>query len=220
MRKIVPIFLSVLVFFGCQKKEEATFSKYFDDGRAKPTIALLPMKSNANPNLPWNVVQELESSLKNELLQMAGLYVLGAEQTENGIFNLNNTDLLSEKNTLHTSFHPAEFVVQLELIDHQEAELLQKGVQTSNSTDIAKVLNLKMRLMVVDIRSVTPKVILHEIVEKEQLIDVAQKNTDYFQHGIGCVEYYKTPVFLAHRKVVLDLAHRVHEYILVAKSQQ
>jgi hypothetical protein len=215
------IFLSLsffLVLGGCQKKQETGFSKYFDDGRAKPTIALLPLKSKAMPQLPWNVIDELETNIKQNIMQIGNLYVLNEEQIENSILHLKSNDLLSEKNELVSIFQPAEFVVQMELVDHHNIEIL-KNPKVQEHNDIENVLNLKVRLMVIDIRKAQPKVILHEIIEKDQLIDSVQSKIDYKEVGIGSIDYYKTPVFLAHHKLCLDISDRIAQYIQVAKSK-
>ena len=203
---------------GCQKKQETSFSKYFDDGRAKPTIALLPLKSKTLPNLPWNVVEELEANVKQNIMQMGHLYVLNEEQIENGILHLQSNDLLSEKNDLNAIFQPAEFVVQMELIDHQNLKIL-KPEKAHEINDIENVLNLKMRLVVIDVRKTIPQIVLHEIVDKDQLIDSAQNKINYKEVGIGSTDYYKTPVFLAHRKLCVDLSERINQYIQVARSR-
>jgi len=76
-----------------------------------------------------------------------------------------------------------------------------------------------MRIRAVDLRGNKPKVILQELVKDSYYISKNVLHTDYDIIVWGVDEYLSSPMGLAHLSFSKEIAERISDYILLAKSR-
>jgi len=74
-----------------------------------------------------------------------------------------------------------------------------------------------MRVRVVDIRPETPRVLLQEILTHDRHISRAYLNSNYSKMPWGTAAFRRSPMGLAHDRLVNELVARVEGYIEVSR---
>ena len=71
MFKWLSAFFSIcLIFCGCQPKtDNDQVSKFHDDGRAKPIVALVPVLDRSNAEVGWSLSEEFTDQLRSRFLK-------------------------------------------------------------------------------------------------------------------------------------------------------
>lgn len=210
------VILSLLLIFCSCTGPYGRFSRYHDNGKRKAQVVLLPVVNRSSMDFSWDVSQELSQGLKDALLRQANIFVDSASLSEMPLdLNIRQPDMQQLQ-----SLKPAEFVILAEIIDHQRLPYKRGAIKPVYPADgrISYVLSVMARIHVVDIRSETPKSILHEIIHSNHLIPV-QIATDAIESKKWGEEAYPgSPLGLAHSRLQRDLAVRAENYISVAKS--
>jgi hypothetical protein len=75
-----------------------------------------------------------------------------------------------------------------------------------------------MRLRVLDIRNEQPKIILQEVLNHEHVVTRAYLNCDYEKSRWGTEAYERTPMGIAHSRIVRELVSRVEGYVGASKG--
>lgn len=217
-----------LVLAGCSysssnysSKKAHAFTTHHADGRTKPSIHVLPVHDISGAVLNWSLASEMDETILKNLSREGEVYVYPKEATEQGLTQLQSSDLTSRKNNLTDIFKPAEFVAELEMVDHYETQAnddfkLPKHLEGES----VKVIVAKMRVRLFDLRWKEPKLILQEIVEVDQFIDRNKTSAHYEVTRVGSKEYAKTPLGNAHRRLAEEVSSRIQEYIAIAKSRR
>lgn len=214
MRRL-PALLLVLLSFSCSKSNEE-ISRYHEDGRAKPIVAIASLIDTTSFELPWSLSEEITSTIISQISQKKTLYVNSKEDyafAENPF----GTDLSWVKR----EFRNQEFVVFLELVEHENAPVLKGKKQMKNlpPQELSNNLNMAVRIRVVDLRAETPKIVLQEIVRDSYYIPKTILPTDYTQVVWGMDDYRSTPMGIAHTQIAREIVDRVTDYVLLAKSR-
>jgi hypothetical protein len=105
-------------------------------------------------------------------------------------------------------FQNEEFVAFLELVEHEFVP-----VKTSNN------LNMAVRLRVVDLRPAQPKIVLQETIRDSYFVPNTLIPNDYSVEVWGTDAYKKSPMGIAHSMLVQEIASRISDYVLLAKSR-
>lgn len=210
----VLAFFCLILLYSCSSRSGEEQSLFYDDGKPKPVVALVPVIDRSGHDLPWDLSDEFTLSVKDRLLQKQDLFLTYPSKTllQNEV-NPFGADLAWMK----ASFPKKEFVVFMELIEHKEVPVF--GKTESLPEDSPAELKMSVRLRVVDLRGQTPKIILQELIHDAQYLPKQFTRYNFFQIPWGKESYSITPLGLAHAKVVKEIASRVEDYILIAKAK-
>ncbi len=210
--RYLPLLTLIVLAMGCSQTSDH-MTRYHEDGMAKPVAMIAPMIDTASFDAPWSVSEELTSAITSQIGQGKKIFVISKED-ESFVENPFGQDLQWVKR----DFANQEFAVFFELVEHEivSASRTKKGpLSPENSSN----LNIAVRLRVIDVRGQTPKLVLQEIVRDSYFIPKTLVPTDYNTITWGSPEYAKTPMGIAHTQMSRELANRISDYILLAKSR-
>ncbi len=215
MRKLPILMLSLLLGACCCKSGEE-MTRYHEDGRAKPVVAIASMIDTTSFDAPWSISEELTSMVVNQVTNSGLIFVNSKDEyafAENPFGN----DLSWAKR----EFNNQEFVVFLELVEHETVpETKGKKIPKNVSLqEYSNNLNTAVRVRVVDLRGASPKIVLQEMVRDSYFIPKTLLPTDYSQVVWGTDDYRKSPMGIAHTQLVQEISARVTDYIMLAKSR-
>ncbi len=211
MRYLSTLMLSVLAI-GCTRTSDFA-TRYHEDGRAKPVAFIASMIDTASFEAPWSISEELTSMIVSQVGHSGKIYVVSKED-ETFAENPFGQDLSWMKN----EFPDQEFAVFLELVEH-DITPVSKTKKDTPIQEMSSNLNMAVRLRVIDVRGQTPKIVLQEIVRDSYFIPKTLIPTNYNVTMWGSPEFAKTPMGVAHSQIVREVATRVSDYILLAKSR-
>lgn len=159
--KVIKILLGIflaLIATGCGPKY-ADYYPYYDNGVAKPAVALVPVINKACLDVPWDLSEELTDSIRYEAMQHGDLYLLSKEQVNADLNRIGDIDFFGRDISFSKQFCGANYVVILELLEHW----IKPGPCNCN-------LIMKMRIRVIDIRCETPRIVLQEVFGGTKLL--------------------------------------------------
>lgn len=216
------IALPLLCFFtscGRNQSDEIS-SRFHDDGRAKPIVAIVPIFDRSGSFIPWNLSEELTSTIEKRLSRRANIFLMDEERIDTAIAHLNESHHPFGKNLEWTQnvFKGNEFVVFMELVTHQLTPH-ENEITIEEKKDPTLTLDLTMRIRVIDLRSDTPKVILQELITQSHHIPKLLSHIDYTKNSWGKMSYNLTPYALSHSQFTREISKRLEDYILLAKSK-
>ncbi len=215
---IIAIFMSLFLLSSCSKKSSSN-SCYYDDGSKKPTIVLVPMLDSTSYDAPWSLSEELSCSLKNELEKKEDFYFM---QDMNFDLNLKENPFNSNLAWVKRNFKPAEFVVFIELVEHDDIPIT-KTVKDPESIPAfrknASNLNMAARIRIIDIRKDEPIIVLQELIKNSCYMANTIDKVDYNAVIWGTEAYKNTPMEAAHQELIGTLKNRIYEYIHLAKTR-
>lgn len=213
MRRFVPILLSFTAI-ACSKSG-SDLTRFFEDGRAKPAVAIASLIDATSVDLPWSLSEELTSMIVANVSQGGKICVSPKDDLAT-----TDTPFGSDLSWIKREFPEDQFVVFLELARHEivpaEAD---KARMAATPFETAMNLNTAVKIRVVDLRSLSPKIVLQEMVKNTYFIPKNIVPTDYRVSGWGTDEFMKTPMGLAHQQIALEISERIADYIQLAKSR-
>lgn len=181
-------------------------------GRQKAIVAVLPVIDHTEgATLTWDLSREFTDEIRKRVYDSSNLYLLRDHGTREIAEKLNTPNPAMISSALVQDLGAAEFVVVSEMLEQNE---IPSGA-TRNETGC--VLNLAMRIRVLDIRHDNPKVILQEVISHEQFIPRVFLTGDYAKAQWGTDAFNRTPLGIAHHKLVKEAVSRVESYIEAAR---
>lgn len=197
---------------GCKNDE---MTRYHEDGRAKPIVAVVSMIDTTTFDAPWSISEELTTSVVRSIAQSGSIYVKSHDDWS-GSDNPFGADLAWAKR----EFMDEEFVVFMELVEHEAVPAVKsKKHPPLSSQELATNLNMAVRVRVVDLRGQTPRIVLQEMIRDSYYIPRSLLPTDYNVVSWGSEDYKNSPMGIAHTQLVLEISGRLSDYILLAKSR-
>lgn len=222
-RFFLPLFTVILfslASFGCQSKGAKLQSfRYYENARQKPIAALIPLiKRVDNEKLTWDVSQEITSEIQRRIINRGQIFLnpvqissaLKTKLNTNDLINLTRDDLASLK-------AQNEYAIFMELLEHKEISSLEDEDTPSKEENLGKVLAIKVRVRVFDLRGEEPKVLLQEILHSNHFIPKVERDTNYQKVVWGGDSYNASVYGRAHAKLEKDLAHQIENYISISK---
>lgn len=214
---------ALFLLAGCSDRTQSareTFTQYHSDGRVKPSVHVTPVRDLSAAAMPWSLSEEFDTSISSSLLKDGSLYVMPRETTEAALAKLEVPRLDSKLNDLVTLFSPSEFLVELELVRHDENPITDTTKLPAHMQgEAVKAIHVEMRVRLFDLRRAQPKMLLQEIVAVEHLVDQNKTATNYHTNALGTKGYPTTPLGIAHAKLAEDVAERIEHYVAIAKSR-
>jgi len=208
MKYLALAIFSLLVFTSCSNSaDNSTASRFYDDGRARPVVAISSVIDSTTYDLPWSLSEEITYLIKNQLSNNKNLFLSSTEVMDESLTNTDNPFDVNI-NWMKDRFDNSEFLVFLELLNHNEL----KKENISN-------LEMSMRVRIVDVRAKEPKVILQECIEDNYYIAKGSIKEDYQNVIWGSAEYSNSRMGLAHKQLAKQISERISDYIALSKSR-
>jgi len=207
MRYIALAIFSFLVFVSCDKSTNQVTSRFYDDGRSRPIIAVSSVIDSTAYDLPWSLSEEFSQLIKSDLLNHSNLYLSSSDDIDSSLTNSDNPFDI-DVSWMKDRFEKNEFLVFLELLKHDE---IKKDTITN--------LDMTMRIRIIDVRSKQPKVILQECLNDNYYIAKGAIKADYQNNVWGSAEYHNSRMDMAHQQLAKQIASRISDYIALAKSR-
>lgn len=208
MRFILAIAIGI-VATACNHSND-TMTRYHEDGRAKPVVAVASMIDTTSFDAPWSLSEELTSMVVSDIALTNQVYV---ENQEDYAFAENPFG--NDLSWVKREFHSHEFVIFLELVEHENVP----ASKNRSFQDVSTNLNMAVRIRVLDLRSEEPKIVLQELVKDSYFIPKTLIPTNYSLVTWGTDEYKKSPMGIAHAQLIHEISSRCKDYILLAKSR-
>ena len=188
-------------------------TRYHEDGRAKPVVAIAPIIDTTSFDVPWSLSEELTSMVVKQIIE--GNLVF-AEPQEDYAFAENPFG--GDLSWVKREFPSHEFVVFSELVEHTTVPA-NKAKENLSPQEISMNLNTAVRIRVIDLRTDTPQIVLQELVRNSYYLPKTLLPTNYQEVTWGSSDYRASPMGIAHAELVQDIGERVKTYILLAKSR-
>lgn len=203
----------LLLFCSCSRNTNQEFTKFHEDGRAKPVVAIAPIIDTSSFDLSWSLSEEFYDMVVDKLALRGTMYIpnqnVPAPHSSENPFG-------SDLSWVKREFAPNEFVVFIEVIQHEQVPSRTISDPLENASTN---LNIAVRLRIVDIRASKPKVVLQEMIKDSYFFPKNLLPVDYNVISWGSEEYMLSPLGVAHIKFSKILAERLNDYILLAKSR-
>jgi hypothetical protein len=210
--RYAPLFMLGLLIASCTQTND-TLTRYHEDGRSKPVVAIAPLLDTSSFDVPWSLSEEMTSSLAKHMGQSNQIFAQSRED-----FVVADNPFSNDLGWIKQEFQNYEFVVFTELVEHVLISLA-KDKQTTFPQETPKSLEMAVRVRVVDLRGSSPQVVLQEMVRDSYYIPKTLIPTDYNTTVWGSQDYPKSSMGIAHTHLSQEIAHRASDYILLAKSR-
>lgn len=217
MLRLATALAAVTLLSSCccnKSKEEQQATKFYDDGRAKPIIAIAPIIDTTSFEAPWSISEEFSSILCTNLMSKGTLF-LHAENDKT--LSSSENPFSSDLSWVKKEFSPNEFVVFLEIVQHELVPV--EKTKFYDPTEVSSHLNVAVRIRIIDIRSSSPKIVLQELLTESQYVGRTLIPFNYQQNPWGSAEYISSPMGIAHSSLARQLVERINDYVLLAKSR-
>ncbi len=122
----------------------------------------------------------------------------------------------SDLSWVKEAYPTQEFVVFIELIQHENVPVKGYQGQQMAPLDVSSNLQMAARLRVIDNRGASPKIILQEIVKDSYYTPKTILRTDYNRISWGSEEYRSSPMALAHAELAKSISARIHDYVFLS----
>lgn len=220
LRQLGLFFVLCMTFWGCTKSVHEQATRYHDDGRSKPIIALVPVFDRSGAQLSWSLSEEFTDHIRQRFLKGSNFYINTPEQINAEIASLSeaNDPFARDFSWISQTFDQEEFVVFTELVEHNiHPKQLRNNFLDKLSPSCE--LSMTMRIRVFDMRGESPEVILQELIHQSHLIpkpsDLKEQSPDKWKK----MTFSVTPMGLAHFQFSKEVSKRIEDYILLSKSR-
>jgi hypothetical protein len=215
------LLLSAILLSGCQNKHNNVQAmKYHDDGHAKPIVTIVPVLDSSSYEIPWSLSNEFTSLVKDKLGRQGDIYL---KNDQNVQLSNDNSPFGININWVKKSFKPSEFVVFLELTQHEDIPISSTVKDPSKISEAYKAavnLNMSMRIRILDIRNDNPIIVLQEVIKDNYYLpNNIMERVDYNATKWGSEEYKTSPMAIAHAQFSKHIIERINDYVMLTKSR-
>lgn len=220
MSRIIVFCALLMTITGCQLSVPNINFRYYDDGREKPIVTLIPMFNRMDLPFAWDIAKELTNQLRSDIQKKGSLFLSPQEMSDAITSSLSDEEQPFSKDYswVKNFFQKEQFLVFLELVEH---EIAPQSTRIPFSQEVKSTYLLKMlvRARIIDLRSPKPSVILQEFIRYSHKIPTNSLQIDYEKNCFGTPNYSATPIAVGHRGLCKEIAKRLEDYILLAKSK-
>jgi len=220
LKQLGLFFALCIASFGCTKNVNEQATRYHDDGRSKPIVALVPVFDSSGAKVSWSLSEEFTDHIRQRFLKRSNFYINTPDQinAEIGTLNESHDPFSQDYSWIHSTFGEEEFVVFAELVEHDIHPKQAKNNFIDKLTPSCE-LSMTMRIRVFDLRGETPEVVLQELVHQSHLIPKPSELTEQNPDRWKKMTFIVTPLGLAHNQFSKEVAKRIEDYILLSKSR-
>ncbi|HSW86015.1 MAG TPA: CT253 family lipoprotein [Rhabdochlamydiaceae bacterium] len=219
-RTAIVICLAALAA-GCHDDSESRQAYYYEEKEAviRPVVALVPIIDSTTSELPWSLSDELTTLIQERLRQKDKLHLIEDHRIRSITKKLSSSDnpFANDISWIKTAFANDEFVVFVELIEHDELPI--NGQKSSFPKECSYELNMTARIRVVDLRTEQPQIVLQELIHDTHFIPKRFSRFNFEQVSWGEDHYNISPLGIAHGALSKEIAKRVEDYILLSQSK-
>ena len=173
---------------------------------------MIPVINGTDECFQWDIGQELTSAIRSVGISNGEMFMLSDVDVDACYSRCGNADLFGPDLSFTRNFPNADYIVALELVEHKLVPY-QKGLLSPSfpATSICcnSVLQMKMRVRVIDLSCDCPKIILQEIFTSNYLVPKDAECLDYGRMGWGTRAFATTPYGQAHKRMIRDLICRI-----------
>ncbi len=205
---------SLLLAGGCCNSCKNEMTRYHEDGRSKPAVAIASMIDTTSFEVPWSLSEELTSMVVKRIADTRTIFVQSTDD-----YSSTRNPFSQDLSWMKVDFAGQEFVVFMELVQHDIVPASKEKKKEASSQEMASNLNMAVRIRVVDLRGSNPKIVLQEQVKESYYIPRALIPTDYRRTTWGSEDYRSSPMGIAHSQLTQEISARLSDYILLAKSR-
>lgn len=214
MNRLLVAFLLCLLT-SCQY----TYQKGYEPSIAlndcnRPKIIFIPVFDRCNPNLCWNVSNEFTETIREKLSLSDTLFLLNEELTFNQVLKMGHMTLDEAVNFIPSLPGRADFVVFVELVQHDifhyEREK-NREICCSEGFTANSMLQMKLRLVIVDVRFHEKTLLLDKMLVTSQRIPKEYDRWDYSETPFGTLDYLDTPICKAHYTTAIRAADYIEK---------
>jgi hypothetical protein len=216
---ILSLGMAALLCGGCTRNYRDT-TLYQLSGRQKPIVAVLPVIDNTSENnLRWDLSRELTDEIRKRVYDSKKIYLLRDGGNLEIAKQLSTPNPQAISTTAIANLGAAEFAVVAEIIEQDEEPygINRASLDHPVRAEVGSVLSLALRVRVIDVRHEEPKVVLQEVLDHDYVIARAYMNCDYAKMPWGTEAYTRTPMGMAHSRLIRELVSRVEAYIEAAQ---
>jgi len=198
----------LLMFYGCQSNKKINeCCRFHDDGRSKPMVTIVPIIDSTFYDIPWSLSEELSSLINKNISDKGNIFT--PKEKENIKLSTNHNPFENNINWSKKMFKNAEFVVFIELTEHNDlpiSKTIKNPNKISESRKLASNLNISARLKIIDLRKKKPVIVLQEKIKDSFFMSNTIDKFDYNEVTWGTKTYKKSPMGEAHLQFAKELA--------------
>lgn len=213
------ILIMAFAFVGCNTSgSHMQAFKYHENARRRAVVAILPVISKVDNYLPWDLSEEFTCEIQKRLGHHSEIYLNSVDIPVHLKAKLEASDSIAlDKKDFHEMSAQNDFAVILELIEHSETPFSPAYSDVDlTSEPIDRILNMKMRVKVLDLRAANLKVVLHEIFPLNHQIPREYSSVNYDRVVWGSDAYPATAYGRAHAKLEKEISRQIENYISIA----
>lgn len=181
----------------------------------KPIVAIMPVIDSTEDST-WSLSDEFTYCIAHQLAQRNHLFLLDLDKTRTiPTLSYAQNPFGQDIQWLKRTFSDHEFVVFLELIEHNEVAR-QNSKKTVDSKKCSAELLMTMRIRIFDLREEEPKIVLQELVHESHFIPRPFTRSNFQQERWNHETFAISPMGLAHSQFIKHVCNRLEEYILWA----
>lgn len=221
MLRCIAVFILSLAVAGCVPSQTYFLPRDMRDSDA-PKVVILPLFDSSNHTLTWNLSHELTKELRSRIIDDRIICILDDETTFNSVLKVRRVSPEDCLNEIGTQFCQAQFVVLLDLVQHDVAHherLLMDPCEICDEMRLAATLMMKVQITVVDVREPSPLIVLQEYMNCNYRIPPRYEFCCYC-HPYKCEEWYlDTPCDQAHKCLCKQIADRIEQVALALQNE-
>lgn len=216
MKRLLLAVVAALSLTACHKdKGKEPVSRYFDDGSAKPVIAIAPVIESTSFEYPWSLSDEFTTHLENIIGSRGDIVIAKEDFSQNYKQNPFGADI----SWIKSSFKNNDFVVFVEFVLHQKVPVLKALDNPNIVKERSYNLNSAIRLRIIDVRKDQPRIVLQEMLTDSHFISKNILKPNYSRFPWGTEEYRFSPIGQAHSEFAKTIAERIVDYVMLSKSR-
>ncbi len=212
--------LLAILATGCH--DQSSQEQAFQEGQhsLKPIVAVVPVIDSTKNEYNWNLSDELTSTLYYRMVKQNQFFLEELPRVRDVTAKLKEPQnpFGNDLSWIKRAFKGEEFVVFLELVEHEEV-LKQDRKNPAAPESCSADLNMSMRIRVFDLRGNEPKAILQELVHDSHFVPKQFTHLNFHQVPWGDDNFNISPLGLAHMEFTKEITDRIEDYILVASKR-
>ena len=169
------LFLTVsalaLITAGCDDDNNNSTAYRQSSSQNRPTVSVVPVIDNTKTDYDWSLADEFSSALYERLSLQNHVHLNDSSRVREKTRKLGekNNPFAADISWVKNAFQGDEFVVFLELVEHEE--VFDKNPRKHIAPkDCNAELNMTMRVRVFDLRGQEPQVSLQELIQDNHFI--------------------------------------------------
>jgi len=187
---------------------------YYQDGRLKPVVAVLPVADRTNHLFGWDSSPYLTHVFQNTVESDTQFHISPRENLKNIISKVDQKDLFTSPEIVAKQFHPGnDYLIAMELLD-QSIENYRDHPEHKQTLDTSKgAIHLTGRVLVVSFYQGGSRVILQEMITIKQPIHYLDEELDYNKITPEDSRFSNSALQQAYKRLAKEATHRMQRYI-------